>query len=64
MAYISDHYMENYWQGSPPEVRAQKLLEEAAALLNARLIKSHVVESTGNKHKTRFVIEYECPSDN
>jgi|TARA_B100000035_G_scaffold53342_1_gene41832 hypothetical protein len=64
MAYMSDHYMENYWQGANPTVRAEKLLEEAAEMLNARLIKSTVVESTGKKTKQRFVIEYECPPDN
>ena len=64
MAYMSDHYMENYWRGDNSKVRAEKLLEEAAGLLNARLIKSTVVESTGKKTKQRFVIEYECPPDN
>lgn len=64
MAYISDHYMENYWRGDNSKVRAEKLLGEAAEMLNARLIKSSVVESNGKQVKTRFVIEYECPPDN
>jgi hypothetical protein len=57
-------YMQEYWNGGDNDARATQLLEEAASLLGARLIKSTVVESTGKKTKQRFVIEYECPPDN
>jgi hypothetical protein len=57
-------YMQEYWNGGDNDARATQLLEEAASLLGARLIRSTVVESTGKKTKQRFVIEYECPPDN
>lgn len=57
-------YMQEYWNGGDNDARASQLLEEAASLLGGRLITSTVVSSTGVKMKKRFVIEYECPSDN
>ena len=33
MAYMSDHYMENYWRGGSEEDRVRELCEELTSIL-------------------------------
>ena len=63
MAYMSDHYMENYWRGGKEKDRVRELCEELNSLLGGVTYTQQCVTSAGKSYK-KLVFEYEDSSDN
>ena len=61
MAYMSDHYMENYWCGKSPD--RDELIKQLSDSVGGTVSHTTVVDYKG-KVTRRIVIEYESPSDN
>ena len=63
MAYMSDHYMENYWRGGSEEDRVRELCEELTSILGGVTYTQVCVTSAGIEYK-KLVFEYEDSTDN